>query len=50
MEALSHFHGDDLSSGELVNRLGAKVGVVTMTAGPGGGESKYTQKKMLKLA
>ena len=51
LEALSHFHGDDLFLRGLVNRLGAKVGVVTYDRqARQAGESKYTLKKMLKLA
>jgi len=51
MEALSHYHGDDLFLRGLVNRLGAQVGVVTYDRrAREAGESKYTLKKMLKLA
>ena len=51
MEALAHFHGDDLFLRGLVNRLGARVGVVTYDRrARQAGESKYTLKKMLKLA
>ena len=51
LEALSHYHGDDLFLRGLVNRLGAKVGVVTYDRrAREAGESKYTLKKMLKLA
>ena len=51
LEALSHFHGDDLFLRGLVNRLGATVGTVTYDRrAREAGESKYTLKKMLKLA
>ena len=51
LEALSHYHGDDLFLRGLVNRLGAKVGTVTYDRrAREAGESKYTLKKMLKLA
>lgn len=51
LEALSHYHGDDLFLRGLVNRLGVKVGVVTYDRrAREAGESKYTLKKMLKLA
>ena len=51
MEALAHYHGYDLFLRGLVNRLGAKVGVVTYDRrAREAGESKYTLKKMLKLA
>ena len=51
LEALAHYHGDDLFLRGLVNRLGAKVGVVTYDRrAREAGESKYTLKKMLKLA
>ena len=43
--------GDDLFLRGLVNRLGAKVGVVTYDRrAREAGESKYTLRKMLKLA
>ncbi len=51
LEALSHYHGDDLFLRGLVNRLGAKVGTVSYDRrAREAGESKYTLKKMLKLA
>ncbi len=51
LEALSLYHGDDLFLRGLVNRLGAKVGTVTYDRrAREAGESKYTLKKMLKLA
>ena len=51
LEALSYYHEDDLFLRGLVNRLGAKVGVVTYDRrAREAGESKYTLKKMLKLA
>lgn len=51
LEALSHYHGDDLFLRGLVNRLGSRVGVVTYDRrARQAGESKYTLKKMLKLA
>ena len=51
LEALAHYHGDDLFLRGLVNRLGAKVGVVTYDRrAREAGESKYTLRKMLKLA
>lgn len=51
LEALSHYHGDDLFLRGLVNRLGARVGTVTYDRrAREAGESKYTLKKMLKLA
>ena len=51
LEALSHYHEDDLFLRGLVNRLGAKVGVVTDDRrAREAGESKYTLRKMLKLA
>ena len=51
LEALSHYHEDDLFLRGLVNRLGAKVGVVTYDRrAREAGESKYTLRKMLKLA
>ena len=51
LEALSHYHGDDLFLRGLVNRLGARVGIVHYDRrAREAGESKYTLKKMLKLA
>lgn len=51
LEALARFHGDDLFLRGLVHRLGAKVGTVTYDRrAREAGESKYTLKKMLKLA
>lgn len=51
LDALSHYHGDDLFLRGLVNRLGSQVGVVTYDRrAREAGESKYTLKKMLKLA
>ena len=51
LEALSHYHGDDLFLRWFVNRLGAKVGTVSYDRrAREAGESKYTLKKMLKLA
>ena len=51
LEALSHYHGDDLFLRGLVNRLGATVGTVTYDRrAREAGESKYTVKKMVKLA
>ena len=51
LEALSHYHGDELFLRGLVNRLGAKVGTVSYDRrAREAGESKYTLKKMLKLA
>ncbi len=51
LEALSRFHGDDLFLRGLVNRLGVKVDTVRYDRrAREAGESKYTLKKMLKLA
>ena len=51
LEALSHYHDDDLFLRGLVNRLGAKVGTVSYDRrAREAGESKYTIKKMVKLA
>lgn len=51
LEALSHYHGDDLFLRGLVNRLGCRVGVVTYDRrAREAGESKYTLKKMVRLA
>jgi len=51
LDALSHYHGDDLFLRGLVNRLGSRVGTVTYDRrAREAGESKYTLKKMLKLA
>lgn len=51
LEALSRYHGDDLFLRGLVNRLGVRVGTVFYDRRPReAGESKYTLKKMLKLA
>ncbi|MBQ7737699.1 MAG: glycosyltransferase family 2 protein [Oscillospiraceae bacterium] len=51
LEALSHYHGDDLFLRGLVNRLGARVGTVKYDRrAREAGESKYTLKKMMKLA
>ena len=51
LEALAHYHGDDLFLRGLVNRLGAKVGTVSYDRrAREAGESKYTLKKMIKLA
>lgn len=51
LEALAHYHGDDLFLRGLVNRLGAKVGTVSYDRrAREAGESKYTIKKMVKLA
>ena len=51
LEALSHYHGDDLFLRGLITRLGSKIGVVTYDRrAREAGESKYTLKKMVKLA
>lgn len=51
LEALAHYHEDDLFLRGLVNRLGATVGIVYYDRrAREAGESKYTLKKMLKLA
>ena len=51
LEALAHYQGDDLFLRGLVNRLGAQVGTVTYDRrAREAGESKYTIKKMVKLA
>ena len=51
LEALAHYHGDDLFLRGLVNRLGARVGTMSYDRrAREAGESKYTLKKMLKLA
>ena len=51
LEALSHYHGDDLFLRGLVNRLGARVGTVKYDRrAREAGESKYTLRKMIKLA
>ncbi len=51
LRALSYFHGDDLFLRGLVNRLGCRVTTVGYDRrAREAGESKYTLKKMLKLA
>lgn len=51
LEALSHYQGPDLFLRGLVNRLGARVGTVTYDRrAREAGESKYTLRKMVKLA
>ena len=51
LSALSYYHGDDLFLRGRVNRLEATVGTVTYDRrAREAGESKYTVKKMLKLA
>jgi glycosyltransferase involved in cell wall biosynthesis len=51
LEKLSHYHGDDLFLRGLATRLGLPIAVVTYARTPRvAGESKYTLKKMMKLA
>ena len=51
LEALSHYHGDDLFLRGLITRLGSKIGTVSYDRrAREAGESKYTLKKMVKLA
>ena len=51
LEALSHYHGDDLFLRGLITRLGSKIGTVKYDRrAREAGESKYTLKKMVKLA
>ena len=51
LEALSYYHGDDLFLRGLVNHLGSRVGIVIYDRrAREAGESKYTLKKMAKLA
>ena len=51
LEALSHFHGDDLFLRGLITRLGSRIGTVKYDRrAREAGESKYTVKKMVKLA
>lgn len=51
LEALAHYQQDDLFLRGLVNRLGVRVGTVQYDRrAREAGESKYTLKKMLKLA
>ncbi len=51
LNALALYHEDDLFLRGLVNRLGAKVGTVSYDRrAREAGESKYTLKKMLRLA
>lgn len=51
LAALSHFHGEDLFLRGLIKRLGCPVSTVRYDRrAREAGESKYTLKKMLKLA
>ena len=51
LQALSHYHGDDLFLRGLITRLGSKIGTVSYDRrAREAGESKYTLKKMVKLA
>ena len=51
LEALSHYHGDDLFIRGLITRLGSRIGTVKYDRrAREAGESKYTLKKMVKLA
>lgn len=51
LEALSRYHGDDLFLRGLITRLGCRIGTVKYDRRPReAGESKYTLKKMVKLA
>ena len=51
LDALARFHGEDLFLRGLVNRLGCSVATVSYDRrAREAGESKYTLKKMLKLA
>ena len=51
LEALSRYHGDDLFLRGLITRLGARIGTVRYDRrAREAGESKYTLKKMVKLA